>query len=114
MLSSTIPRPGDVVILPFDFLDGSGKKDRPAVALTSYPYNSENGYFVFAPLTGSAGNGASIVEIIDLNSPRLTRRTYAHGLLFTAQNKNVLRIPGHLASQDLAKIRNLIKQILLL
>lgn len=111
--SSIVPNAGDVVVLQFNFLDGTGSKTRPAVSLTSQGSNRTKGYFVFTPLTGSPGHDEN-VEINDLAVAGLRIRSYSHGMLFSAINDDILRIAGYLAAPDLARIRSLIKQTLLL
>ena len=110
--SLIVPRPSDVVVLPFRFLDGTGSKTRPAIALTSYSFNESRGYFVFTPTTGSPGHWDDVVEIRDLGLAGLNTRSYVHGMIFTANNADVLRIAGRLSSQDLARVRQLIQSIL--
>ena len=106
------PRAGDVVYLTFDFLDGTGSKQRPAVVLSHRQYNQDHGRFIFAPLTGSAGSVSGVVEIADLGSAGLNRRTYAHGVVFTAQNLDVRRTTGRLSSGDLNSLKQLLRSIL--
>ena len=111
--SSIVPSSGDVVVLPFIFLDGTGSKSRPAVALTSQVFNRTRGYFVFTPLTGSPGHDDR-AEVNNLAVAGLNIRSYSHGMLFSAVNDDITRIAGHLAAPDIARIRSLIKQVLLL
>ena len=110
--SSIVPRPSDVVVLPFRFLDDTGSKTRPAIALTSYSFNASRSYFVFTPITGSPGHWDDVVEIRDLGLAGLRIRSYVHGMIFTANNSDVLRIAGRLSSQDFASVRQLIQGIL--
>lgn len=110
--SSPIPRPGDVVSLSFDFLDGTGSKIRPAVVLSNRTFNAAWGLFVFAPITGSMGPVGGALEIQDLAVARLNRRCYVHGYLFTANNNRVLRTQGTFSSPDLARLRALLRGVL--
>lgn len=111
-ISLIVPRPGDVIVLPFRFLDETGSKTRPAIALTNHSFNESRGYFVFTPTTGSPGHWDDVVEIRDLGSAGLNRRSYTHGMMFSANNADIVRIAGHLSSQDFASVRQLVRSIL--
>lgn len=110
--SLIIPSPGDVVVLPFSFLDRTGSKIRPAIALTSRDFNVSRGFFVFTPLTGSPGHLDDVIEISDLGSAGLTMRSYSQGMLFSANNTDVIRIAGRLSDRDFSMIRQLLRAIL--
>ena len=110
--SLIIPSPGDVVTLPFEFLDRTGSKIRPVIALTNRLFNESRGYFVFTPLTGSPGHWDDVVEIRDLGSAGLNTRSYSHGVMFSANNADIVRIRGNLSSQDFTNVRQLIRDIL--
>jgi mRNA-degrading endonuclease toxin of MazEF toxin-antitoxin module len=113
-ISSVTPNPGDVVTLSFNYLDGTGSKIRPAVALSRWDYNESRRYFVFTPITGSPGHGEDVVEIRDLPQAGLNRRSYSHGMLFSAVTRDIIRIAGHLSAPDLARVRDLVKRTLIL
>lgn len=112
MTISSTPNHGDVVILEFDFLDGTGSKVRPAVVLSYHGYNAAHGWFVFAPLTGSAGSVGASVEIGDLGIAGLNRRSYLNGMLFTAVNAAAKRTVGRLGANDLAAVKDLVRSTL--
>lgn len=46
-------RKGDVLLVPFDFTDHSGRKWRPAVVVSSDRYNLESPDVVIASITGN-------------------------------------------------------------
>ena len=112
--SSQIPSPGDVVSVRFDFLDRTGAKLRPAVVLSSRRFNQSRGYFVFTPLTGSAGgfDDSAVVEIQDINQAGLNRRSYSHGILATANNRDIRRIIGSLSGRDRTRVRRLVGEVI--
>ena len=112
--SPPIPSPGDVVTIEVDFLDGTGAKRRPAVVLSTRQFNQSRGYFVFTPLTGSAGsfNDSSRVEVMDIGAAGLNGRSFTHGILATANNRDIRRIIGRLSNRDRAGIRRLLGDII--
>ena len=114
MISSPTPRPGDVVSIRFDFLDRTGAKVRPTVALFSRNFNLSRGYFVFTPLTGSTGGFTddSLAEIRDIDQAGLNRRTYSHGILATASNNDIHRTIGNLSGRDPTEIRQLFSDVI--
>jgi mRNA-degrading endonuclease toxin of MazEF toxin-antitoxin module len=101
-----------VVLIPVDFLDGTGVKTRPAVVLTSRRFNEARRYFIFTALTGSPGNDSWVVEISDLGAVGLSRRTYCHGILRQAENAMVRRIVGQLVAGDQARLRQFLRATL--
>ena len=111
---SQIPSPGDVVSVRFDFMDRTGAKIRPAVVLSSRQFNQSRGYFVFTPLTGSAGSfeDDDAAEIQDIDQAGLNRRSYSHGILATANNREIRRIVGNLSGRDRSRFRLLIGEVI--
>ena len=114
--SPPIPSPGDVVTIQVDFLDGTGNKTRPAVVLSPYRFNQARGYFLFTPLTGSAGSfsDSSRFEIMDISAAGLNLRSFTHGILTTANNRDMRRIIGRLSNRDRTGIRRLLGELIAL
>ena len=112
--SSQIPSPGDVVSVRFDFMDRTGAKIRPAVVLSSHQFNRSRRYFVFTPLTGSAGSfeDNAVAEIQDINQAGLNRRSYSHGILATANSRDIRRIIGNLSGRDRTRVRRLVGEVI--
>lgn len=114
--SSRIPSPGDVVILRVDFMDGTGDKIRPAVVLSPYDFNQSRDYFIFTPLTGSAGSfrDPARLEIMDIRAAGLNGRSFTHGVIATANNRQIRRTVGRLSSRDRTEIRRLLADVIAL
>ena len=111
--SSQIPSPGDVISVRFDFMDRTGAKIRPGVVLASRQFNQSRGYFVFTQLTGSGGSfDDDVAEIQDIDQAGLNRRSYSHGILATANNRDIRRIVGNLSGRDRSKVRRLIGEVI--
>lgn len=112
MTSTPAPKPGDVVLITFDFLNHTGSKLRPAVVVSHRIYNERWGLFVFAPISGSPGSVAGAIENQDFRDARLNRRSYCHGILFTAENRTIQRTLGQLSARDMDRVRQLIRETL--
>ena len=112
--SSQIPSPGDVVSVRFDFMDRTGAKIRPSVVLSLRQFNQSRGYFVFTPLTGPGGSfeDDDAAEIQDIDQAGLNRRSYSHGILATANNRDTRRIVRNLSGRDRSKVRRLIGEVI--
>lgn len=112
MTSLSVPRPGDVVLITFEFLDHTGSKLRPAVIVSQRSYNEHWDRFIFAPISGSPGSVEGSIEIQDIADARLNRRSYCHGILFTAENDEIQRTLGQLSARDMDKVRKMIHDTL--
>ena len=110
MTSLSVPKPGDIVLITFEFLDHSGSKLRPAVVVSHRIFNERWGMFVFAPVSGSPGSVDGAIEIQDIADARLNRRSYCHGILFTSENSEIQRIIGQLSARDMDTLRKLIRE----
>jgi mRNA interferase MazF len=112
MTSSLIPKPGDVVLVNFDFLDHTGSKLRPAVVLSQRTYNEQWLRFIFTPVTSSAGSVHGAIQIQDLPEAGLDYRSYCQGIIATADNREIKRIIGQLSARDMHNLRTLMRDIL--
>ena len=112
--SPPIPSPGDVVTLQIDFMDGTGAKARPAVVLSTRQFNQARSYFVYTPLTGSAGSftDSARSEVRDIGAAGLNGGSFSHGIVATATNRDIRRIIGRLSNQDRTGIRQLLGDII--
>jgi mRNA interferase MazF len=92
---------GDVVIVPFPFVDLAAEKRRPSVVLSRQAFNESNGHSICAMIT-TAGNTAwpSDVAIGDLDAAGLARPCVVRFKLFTLPNAIILRRAGTLGGQD--------------
>jgi mRNA interferase MazF len=94
----------DVVVVPFPFSEGPGGKRRPALVLSSAPFNAE-GHTVMAMITTSGHHPwPGDCQIIDLQSAGLPRTCMVRLKLFTLDNRLILRRIGRLAEHDAARV----------
>jgi mRNA interferase MazF len=92
---------GDVVIVPFPFVDLAAEKRRPSVVLSRQVFNESNGHSICAMIT-TAGNTVwpSDIAIGDLDAAGLARPCVVRFKLFTLPNAIILRRAGSLAEND--------------
>jgi mRNA interferase MazF len=92
---------GDVVVVPFPFVDIAAEKRRPSVVLSRQEFNRSNGHSICAMVTtASRTNWPSDVEIADLEAAGLPRLCVVRFKLFTLPNSIILRQAGALAEFD--------------
>lgn len=92
---------GDVVIVPFPFVDVAAEKRRPSVVLSRQAFNRSNGHSICAMITTAAQTAwRSDIAIDDLGAAGLTRPCIIRFKLFTLPNAVILRRAGALAEKD--------------
>jgi len=113
-MPTTIPNFGDVILLRFDFLDGTGYKNRPAVVVSNSAYCQNWQRVIFIPVSSSPGPVDGAMEITDLYSASLKGKSYCQGIISTADLKDIQRIIGYLAPTDIGNLKRLVRSILVL
>ena len=96
---------GDVVVVPFPFVDIAGEKRRPSVVMSRRDFNDANGHSICAMVTTAAQTKwPSDIAIIDLPAAGLPRACVVRFKLFTLPNSIILRRAGALAGVDRTNI----------
>ena len=96
---------GDVVVVPFPFVDIPVNKRRPAVVLSTSVFNGANGQSVLAMITTAAGSAwQSDVAVKDLVSAGLPHNCFVRWKVFTLPNATIVRQLGALGSEDRAAL----------
>ncbi len=98
-----ISDPWDVVVVPFPFAEKPGDKRRPALVLSTKPFN-ETGHTILAMITTRGHHpwpGDTHLE--DLPAAGLRTPCMVRLKLFTLDNRLVLRRLGHLSEPDRAR-----------
>jgi mRNA interferase MazF len=92
---------GDIVVVPFPFVDVAAEKRRPSVVLSRQAFNRSNAHSICAMVT-TAGQTKwlSDIAIIDLAAGGLPRPCVVRFKLFTLPNEIILRRAGTLAEAD--------------
>jgi mRNA interferase MazF len=104
---------GDVVVVPFPFVDVAAEKRRPSLILSHATFNESHGHSICAMITTAArSRWASDVAIGDLKPAGLNRPCVVRWKLFTLPNNIILRHAGRLIPSDRKKIASIARQIM--
>ncbi len=104
---------GDVVVVPFPFVDVAADKRRPSLILSRQSFNQTSGHSICAMIT-TAGRirWQSDIAIDDLNMAGLQRPCVVRWKLFTLPNDVILKKAGMLSEPDRNKIVGACREIL--
>jgi mRNA interferase MazF len=92
---------GDVVTVPFPFVEVAALKRRPAVVLSNRAFNEDNRHSICAMITaGSRSRWARDVSIGAWAKAGLSRPCVIRWKIFTLPNENILKRLGTLAVDD--------------
>lgn len=104
---------GDVIVVPFPFVDMLAEKRRPSLVLSRQSFNQTHGHTICAMITTAAGTRwPSDFAIGDLAAAGLRRPCVVRWKLFTLPNEIILKIAGRLAKSDHDGIREAARTIL--
>jgi mRNA interferase MazF len=104
---------GDVVVVPFPFVDLAAEKRRPSLVLSHATFNNSHGHSVCAMITTAAGsNWPSDIAIRDLKPAGLNRPCVIRWKLFTLPNGHILRRAGKLGPTDQDNVASATRHIL--
>lgn len=92
---------GDVVVVPFPFVDVAAEKRRPSLVLSRQAFNEASGHSICAMITtASRTRWPMDVPIADLKLAGLPRPCVIRWKLFTLPNESILRKAGTLGTAD--------------
>jgi len=92
---------GDVVVVPFPFVEIAADKRRPSLVMSHTTFNEAHGHSICAMITTAArSKWRSDVAIEDLKLAGLNRPCVVRWKLFTLPNDLILKCAGKLSSQD--------------
>ena len=92
---------GDVVVVPFPFVDHAAEKRRPSLVLSHSAFNDSHGHSICAMITTAARTKwPSDVAIENLKPAGLKYPCVVRWKLFTLPNAIILRRAGCLAERD--------------
>ena len=104
---------GDVVVVPFPFVDFAATKRRPSLVLSHTSFNGTHGHSICAMITTAIrSKWPSDVAIKDLKLAGLNRPCVVRWKLFTLPNDFILRRTGKLASHDRDQVISVARNIL--
>ena len=92
---------GDVVVVPFPFVDLPISKTRPALVLSIEGFNQANGHTALVMITTAAGSTwPSDIEIADRAAAGIVHASFIRWKVFTLPNQIILRRVGALGRKD--------------
>lgn len=104
---------GDVVVVPFPFVDIAAEKHRPSLILSREGFNNSHGHSICAMITTAArSKWPTDVVIDDLSAAGLSRPCVVRWKLFTLPNNLILKRAGELAARDRDGVASAAKAIL--
>ena len=98
---------GDVVLVPFPFTDQSGKKQRPAVVVSSPGYNANRRDIVIMAITSKVHQPLQFGEamVVEWQVAGLLKESVFKPVFATIEQGLVVRAMGQLSALDLASLR---------
>jgi mRNA interferase MazF len=105
---------GDVVVVPFPFIDIVAQKRRPSVILSRRAFNQSNRHSICAMITTAArSRWPTDIAIDDLSTAGLQRPCVVRWKVFTLPNDIILKRAGRLGDADRGKLINIVRKIIL-
>ena len=93
--------PWDVVVVPFPFTDRTSSKRRPALVLSSLPFNSKSGHLVLAMITSAENSGWPLdVTIQDVDVAGILSASVVRMKLFTLDQQLIQKRVGSIGELD--------------
>jgi mRNA interferase MazF len=106
-------KPFDVLVVPFPFTDSAAVKRRPALVLSTEPFQDRSGHLVCAMITSRENRGWPLeVELMDLRAAGLSHASVVRIKLFTLDERFVLRRAGRLGATDRAAVQRSLRLLL--
>jgi mRNA interferase MazF len=104
---------GDVIVVPFPFVDLAATKRRPSLVVSRMEFNASHGHSICAMIT-TAGRSKwpSDIAIEDIEPAGLNRPCVVRWKLFTLPNAIILRRAGDLAARDRDRVVSAVRSIL--
>ena len=104
---------GDVVVVPFPFVDVATEKRRPSLILSQRQFNQSSGHSICAMITtASQARWTSDITIGDLTTAGLNRPCVVRWKLFTLPNEIIMKRAGKLGALDYNNVVNAARTIL--
>lgn len=105
---------GQVVLVPFPFTDQSGAKKRPAVIVSSNPYNNTRRDLIIMAITSQVHQPLGLAEapLANWQSAGLLKPCLLKPVLSTIEQSLVVKSLGNLSSNDLLTLKEIIKKII--
>lgn len=103
---------GDIVLVPFPFVDLPRVKTRPALVISAQGFNEANQQSLLVMITtASNSHWPSDLTIHDLPQTGLAHPSIIRWKIFTLPNSQFLKRLGRLGSKDMAALRKSLRTI---
>lgn len=103
---------GDVVVVPFPFVERPVLKLRPVLVLSGRMFNSSNAHTILAMITTGAGSSwPDDHDLEDIASAGLSHKSMVRWKVFTLPNEMMRRTIGRLGDADRSHIDNVCEQV---
>jgi mRNA interferase MazF len=108
-----IYEPFDVVVVPFPFTDRETRKRRPALVLSSSPFQEQTGHVILAMVTTAKQSAwDSDVPLKHWKSAGLPRASVVRAKVFTLDTRFVLRRLASLSEHDRKSVSNALSGVI--
>jgi len=102
---------GNIVIVPFPFVDAPQTKRRPALVLSKPSFNKEHMHTLLAMITTGGGTAwKSDVPISDCEKQKLHPKSTIRMKLFTLDNRFILKRIGNANRSDWMKVKSTLSE----
>lgn len=105
--------PLEVVVVPFPFTDRRASKRRPALVVSSAPFNDAHDQAILSMITTAAGEWPSDVAVRNWREAGLNAPCKVRFKLFTLDHTLILRRIGALSQQDGAAVKDALRRFLM-
>ncbi len=105
---------GDIILVPFPFTDQSTTKKRPAVVVSSKPYNQQRPDMIIMAVTSQIRPTSTIGEVIiqDWQAAGLLKPSAIKPVITTIEKTLVIKTLGRLNDNDQMALQECLKEIL--
>ena len=99
-------RRGDIVWVAFPFSNQLGKKERPALVLSSDQYNQSQDDLLLVQISSHIRRAPDIgeCEVVDWRLAGLDGPSAVRPKLFTVESSLVIRAAGHITDSDMQRV----------
>jgi mRNA interferase MazF len=105
---------GDIVVVPFPFVDVTAEKRRPSIVLSHSTFNESNKHSICAMITSAVrSQWAGDIAIRDLAAAGLRHPCIIRWKVFTLPNESILKRLGNLGAPDRVALIEAAKKILM-
>jgi len=104
----------NIILVPFPFTDQSATKKRPAVVISSKPYNEQRPDLIIMAVTSQIKPAAIIGEVLiqDWQAAGLLKPSAIKPVITTIEKSLIIKTMGQLKENDQKALQESVKEIL--